>query len=136
MSAPRRGSVQQRLFQHLAIIAGKEKIRRQLPHDLDKLRGVGVLGLIDRQVIVEGQVPHRGEPAVLPGVVGMGDHRHDLVAEMGAQIDEYLQAGVADVVVTQEDEAHNQYQFSVVSSQLKDSSYGCSGFGPKVCRIT
>ena len=105
---PPAGQVQQRLFQHLAIIAGKEKIRRQLPHDLDELRGVGVPGLVDRQVILEGQVPHRGEPAVLPGVVRMGDHRHDLVAEMAAEVNEDLQTGVADVVVTQEDEAHNQ----------------------------
>ena len=102
------GQVQQRLFQHVAIIAGKEKIRRQIPHDLDELRGVGVPGLVDRQIILEGQVLDRGEPVVLPGVVRMGDHRHDLIAEMAAEIDEDFQAGVADVVVTQEDEAHNQ----------------------------
>ena len=106
MRAPRRGEVQQGLFQHVAIIARKEKIRLQSLHDGHKGRVVGVPGLIDRQVVVEGQVPHRGEPDIFPGVVGMGDHRDDLVAEVAAEIDEGLQAGVADIVVTQEDDAH------------------------------
>ena len=67
---------------------------------------VGVPGLVERQVIFQGQIPHRGEPAGLIGVVRMGDHRHDLVAQLAAEVDEHLQAGVADVVVTHEDEAH------------------------------
>ena len=36
----------------------------------------------------------------------MGDHRHDLVAQLPAELDERLQAGVADIVVTHEDDAH------------------------------
>ena len=77
-----------------------------MAHDLDKLRGVGVPGLIDRQVIVEGQVLDRGKPVIFVGIVGLGDHRHDLVAEMETEINQHLQTGVADVVVTYEDKAH------------------------------
>ena len=71
-----------------------------------KARVIGVGRLIDRQVIIEGQLPHRGEPDIFLGVVGMGDHGDDLIAQLPAELDQGLQAGVADIVVTQEDDAH------------------------------
>ena len=75
-------------------------------------RVIGVGRLVHRQVVLKGQLPHRGEPDIFLGVVGMGDHRDDLVAQLPGLRDELLQAGVADIVVTHEDDAHVSSQDS------------------------
>jgi len=70
-------------------------------------RVIGVGRLVDRQVVLKSQLPHRGEPDIFLGVVAMGDHRNDLVTQFPAELNEGLQAGVADIVVTHEDDAQS-----------------------------
>ena len=104
------GQIQQGLGQHVAIIARKEKIRLQSLYDGHKSRIIGVGGLIHRQVIVKGQLGNRGEPDIFPGVVGMGDHGDDLIAQIPAQSHQGLQADITDIVVTHEDDAHMAFR--------------------------
>ena len=106
IEGPQAGQVQDRLLQHVAIIARKQKIRLQAFQDVHEGGVVGVFGLINREIVPKSQLPHRGEPDFFPGIVRMGDHRHDLIPQAPAQLDKGLQAGVADIVVTHEDEAH------------------------------
>jgi hypothetical protein len=106
IQGPQAGQVQDRLLQHVAIIARKQPIRLQSLHGGHEGRVIGVGRLIHRQVVIKGQLPHRGEPQIFFGIIGMGDHRHDLVAQLPAQLDERLQAGVADIVVTQKCYTH------------------------------